>query len=206
MKPVDRLRRLIHFVLLRPAMWLLGLRITNRAQLPDRGPAIVVANHNSHLDTAALLAAFGTRTLDQVRPAAAADYFLRNRVARWLSLRVIGVVPVNRFGEADPLAGCRNALDAGNILLVFPEGTRGEPGRIERFRSGVARLAREWPDVPIIPVHIAGTDRAMPRGSRFPRCRGIQLSVGDPEYLRDPDPATALARLQQHVAALGKAS
>ncbi len=203
MNPLVRLRRLLHIVVLRPVMWVLGLRIANRSQLPDRGPAIVVANHNSHLDTAALLAAFGAATLEQVRPAAAADYFLRNRVARWISMRVIGIVPVDRHDATDPLAACRDALDKGNILLVFPEGTRGEPGRMENFRSGVARLCRQYPDVPIIPVHIAGTDRAMPRGTHFPRCRGIQLNVGDPEFLRDPDPATALARLQQHVAALG---
>lgn len=206
MKLLIHTRRLIHTAVLRPVMWLLGLRITNRSRLPERGPAIVVANHNSHLDTAALLAAFGATTLDHVRPAAAADYFLCNRVVGWISLRIIGVVPVNRHGGADPLAGCRETLDDGDILLVFPEGTRGEPGRMERFRGGVARLARDYPDVPIIPVHIAGTDRSMPRGTHFPRCRGIELSVGQPEYLRDPDPSTALARLQQHVAELGKAS
>lgn len=183
----------------------MGLRVLNRHQLPISGPAIVVANHNSHLDTAALMAAFARPTLDQVRPAAAADYFLRNRFASWISLRVIGVVPVDRRGGADPLAGCRTTLDDGNILLVFPEGTRGEPGRMEHFRSGVARLAREYPDVPVIPVHIGGTDRVMPRGTHFPRCRGIQLNIGQPEFLRDPDPATALARLQQHVGELGAA-
>ncbi|MCP3977070.1 MAG: 1-acyl-sn-glycerol-3-phosphate acyltransferase [bacterium] len=200
-----RTRRLLHRAALRPVMHLMGLRIRNRSQLPAAGPAIVVANHNSHLDTAALMAAFAGSTLDRVRPAAAADYFLRNRVATWISLRVIGVVPVNRRGGADPLAGCRASLGDGNILLVFPEGTRGEPGRMERFRSGVARLAREYPDTPVIPVHIGGTDRVMPRGTHFPRCRGIELNIGRPEFLRDPDPATALARLQQHVAELGGA-
>lgn len=204
MKLLCRTRRLLHQAALRPVMYVMGLRVRNRDLLPAAGPAIVVANHNSHLDTAALMAAFTGSTLNRVRPAAAADYFLRNRVAAWISLRVIGVVPVDRRGGTDPLAGCRTTLDESNILLVFPEGTRGEPGRMERFRSGITRLAREYPDVPVIPVHIGGTDRAMPRGTHFPRCRGIELNVGQAEFLRDPDPATALARLQQHVAELGR--
>lgn len=204
MKPLRRTRRLIHTAVLRPVMRLLGLQVDHRWLLPSRGPAIVVANHNSHLDTAALLAAFDAPTLDLVRPAAAADYFLRNRLASWFSLRLIGVVPVERRGVSDPMAPCRAALDAGNILVLFPEGTRGEPGQMGRFRGGVVRLAHRYPDVPIVPVHIAGTDKALPRGVHFPRCRGIRLNVGAAEYLRDPDPVTALARLEYHVAALGR--
>jgi 1-acyl-sn-glycerol-3-phosphate acyltransferase len=187
-------------------MWILGLRIENPRLLPQQGPAIVVANHNSHLDTAALLAAFPTEALDRVRPAAAADYFLRNRVMAWLSTRVIGVLPVERHGGADPLAACRRALSRGDIVLLFPEGTRGEPGRMERFRGGVAQLARTNPGAPVIPIHIAGTERAMPRGVHFPRCRGIRLTVGSPEQLQDPDPATAVARIQHRVEALGRLS
>jgi len=206
MKPLPRTRRLIHTLVLRPVMRGLGLTVRNAELLPTAGPAIVVANHNSHLDTAALLAAFPGSALHRVRPAAAADYFLRNRLIAWISRRLIGILAVERVSGSDPLAECRAALGRGDVVLLFPEGTRGEPGRMQRFRGGVAALARDLPDLPIVPVHISGTERAMPRGVHFPRCRGIRLTVGRPDYLRDPDPATALARLQYEVEALGRAA
>jgi len=205
MTPLFRIRRLLRRLLLKPLMRLLRLEICGNA-LPATGPAIVVANHNSHLDTAALLAAFPTDSFDRVRPAAAADYFLATRWLRWLSLRIIGVVPVARGGGLNALDGCLEALDRDDILLVFPEGTRGVPGRMEHFRAGVAMLSRLRPAVPVYPVHISGTAEAFPKGCRFPRHRGIRLTVGTPEQIRDPDPATALARLEYRVAELGRAA
>lgn len=195
MKPYHRLRRLIQAIVLRPLMIGLGLTVTNRKQLDMEGPAIVVANHNSHADTAALLAAFPSRVIPRVRPAAAADYFLRNGIVAWATMRIVGIVPVNRSGGAETaLRWCGDALRRGDIVIIFPEGTRGEPGRATRFRRGVAVLAADHPGVPIIPVHIEGAADVLPKGSWLPVPLGIQLVVGDPVLHSQHEPIDRVTR------------
>lgn len=74
----------------------LGLNIINRQNLPSNGPMVVAANHNSHLDTLVLLALFPISMVHKVRPVAAADYFLKNKVSAWLSLNILGIIPIHR--------------------------------------------------------------------------------------------------------------
>ena len=77
-------------------MIVLGLNIRNKESLPLTGPAIVAPNHNSHLDTLTLLSLWPLRSLYNVRPVAAADYFLSNPILAWLSLNIIRIIPIDR--------------------------------------------------------------------------------------------------------------
>ncbi|MBT8248568.1 MAG: 1-acyl-sn-glycerol-3-phosphate acyltransferase [Acidimicrobiia bacterium] len=202
-----RTRRLIHRFLLRPLLRrVVELTVVRGDRLDRRGPAVVVANHNSHLDTAVLLASFPTGRLDHVRPVAAADYFLRNRLLAWFTTRIVGILPLDRHsrGDADPLLGATQALAAGSTLVMFPEGTRGEPGVFGDLKSGVARLARHRPSVPVVPVWLDGCDRAMPKGSRLTHPVRCTVTVGRPLFIR-PDESTAefLIRLRSAMVELG---
>lgn len=145
----------------------LGLNIRRRELLPRHGPAIIVANHNSHLDALVLMTVFGLRRLKYVRPVAAADYFLKNRLRAWFSQNVIGIIPLNRqarAGRNDPLEPVCSALNDQQIVILFPEGTRGEPEKLDEFRTGVAHLAKRHPEVPFFPVFMHGLGKALPRG------------------------------------------
>jgi 1-acyl-sn-glycerol-3-phosphate acyltransferase len=104
---------------------------------------------------------------DRVRPVAAADYFLRNRLLAWFSTRIIGILPIRRSGnpgDPDPIAQLAERLDQGDIIIFFPEGTRGEPERLAEFKSGLARLKQQRPAVPVIPVFLHGLGKALPKG------------------------------------------
>lgn len=165
----DWLRRLILVLIARPvARFVIGMDVYGQERLPASGPAIVAANHNSHIDTLLLLCLFPSRTLHLVRPAAAADHFLASPLSAWFSRNIVRIVPVDRRApNRDVLAGCRDALAAGSILVIFPEGTRGAAEKMGEFKSGVARLAEAFPDAPVVPVYIQGSGRVLPRGSRL---------------------------------------
>ncbi len=165
--PIRWLQIACFALLARPLVWLvLGVNVRGGQRLPRRGPAVILANHNSHLDTLVLMSLFPLGRLHAVRPVAAADYFLRNRLLAWLSLRVLGILPLARDGgdARDPLALAQQALERGEILLLFPEGSRGDPERPARLKPGIAHLARRLPEVPLVPVHLQGLGKALPKG------------------------------------------
>lgn len=174
-----------------PVVWIwLGIRVSGRKKLPVEGPAIIVANHNSHLDVLTLFTLFPLSTLVNVQPVAAADYFLRNKVIGWFALKVIGIIPVFRGAhQANPLQACVDALAAKKIMIIFPEGTRGEPGKFAEIKSGIWHLSQQCPEVPIIPVYMHGLDRSMGKGQKIPVPFFIDIFIDEPLFY-DADKVT----------------
>ena len=162
------LRYFFFLVIVRPlVLVILGLNVRHVERLPQTGPCIVIANHNSHLDTLVLMTLFPMRLLSRIHPVAAMDYFLKNRLLAWFSINIMGIIPVRRGGvtrHEDPLAGCSMALHKGDILILFPEGSRGDPERLEHFKTGIAHLAKRHPNVQITPVFLYGLGKALPKG------------------------------------------
>lgn len=161
------LRWLFFGFIVRPlTLIIIGLNIRHIERLPQKGPAIVVANHNSHLDTLVLMSLFPLKRLSKIHPVAAADYFLRNRLFAWFALNIIGIIPIARKvqAHADPFEAAYTALSQGNILILFPEGTRGQPEQMNHFKNGIARLAKNCADVPIIPIFLHGLGKSLPKG------------------------------------------
>jgi 1-acyl-sn-glycerol-3-phosphate acyltransferase len=162
----------------------IGLRIIDQARLPRLGPAIICANHNSHLDTMVLMTIFPLRLLAKLRPVAAAEYFLRNPLLTWFALQMIGIIPLerNKSHRTDPLAKCSEALERGEILIIYPEGSRGEPESLASFQSGIAHLAKRHPDVPIYPVFIYGLGKVLPKCETVLVPFFCDLAIGKPMF------------------------
>ncbi|HFK3154246.1 1-acyl-sn-glycerol-3-phosphate acyltransferase [Citrobacter sedlakii] len=199
------LRTLFTLCVAWPVIWLwLGLRVRHRERLPTHGPAIIVANHNSHMDVFALLSLFSLRRQGQVHPVAAADYFLRNKWMAWFALNILNIIPVMRKGgDANPLARCEQALREGKTLILFPEGTRGEPGKLAPLKSGLWHLSQRFPEVPIIPVWLTGTERVMAKGNRIPLPLFIDVTIGGAMYA-DPDKRAFMDNLRAQLLALSQ--
>lgn len=206
---ISRYLRFLFFLLVRLAVLiLLGVNVRRKELLPKKGPAIIVANHNSHLDTLVLISLLPMRSLARIHPVAAADYFLTNRYLKWFATHIIGIIPVMRGAagkDYDPLKLCGVALARGDIIILFPEGTRGAPEQISRFKKGIAYLAERFPSVPVTPVFMHGLGKALPKGDWILVPFFCDIFVGD--HLRfESDKTAFLDKLNmqfQYLAAQG---
>jgi 1-acyl-sn-glycerol-3-phosphate acyltransferase len=201
----DRLRQLFFLAVVRPVLALvIGLNVRHAERLPRRGPALVVANHNSHLDVFVLMSLFPLRLLPGLRAVAAADYFLRHRALAWFARQVVGIIPIERgrrSAHRDPLAPVEEALGRGQIVILFPEGTRGEPETLGRLQSGVAHLLQRHPHLPATPVFLHGLGKALPRGEALLVPFFCDVAVGEP-LLWSGDRRRCIGELRERLAAL----
>lgn len=184
----------------------LGLNIRHKEKLPRQGPAIIVANHNSHLDTMVLMTILPRHLLSITRPVAAADYFLRNKYFAWFALKVVGILPIRRKRENrhdNPLKPVHESLRKGNILIFFPEGSRGEPERRTNFKGGIAKLSSEHPDIPIVPIVMHGLGKALPKGEGLLVPFFCDVFIGDALYWSG-DKNSFMDRLEQSMESLSK--
>jgi 1-acyl-sn-glycerol-3-phosphate acyltransferase len=143
-------------------------------------PCIVVSNHNSMFDVYVLSMLFPYRALPSVRCAAAADTFSSGLVGWFCSVTLNPILVTRKPRTRDPLAEVRESLERGESLIIFPEGTRGEPGIIEPFKAGIGEIALSFPQVPIYPCFIAGIERVWPRGTWLPLPFNVEILVGEP--------------------------
>lgn len=157
------------------AWWLCGgLRVTGRA---PHGPAVIVANHRSHADSAALLAALPAGT--EVVFAAAADYWCGSATRRAVTKALIPTLPVPREGGGAYLtlrAAARPVLRRGGVVVVYPEGTRCGAASLGAFKAGALHLARDLA-VPLVAAAVDGTQHVLPKGGRF-RPAGVGVRFG----------------------------
>ena len=161
--------------------------ITGQHHLPnDGGSFVLVANHASHLDALCLLSALPREVLDRAYPVAAEDYFFASLPRLAAAAIFINAIPFGRQSHVrSSMDRCRRLLrERGNILIIFPEGTRSATGEIAPFRPGIGNLLAGL-DVPAVPCAIVGSHRAMHKGAIIPRPRKLRLIIGRPRSFGD---------------------
>lgn len=181
----DRLIKMVFFGLfVRPIVFIiLGLNIHGREKLPKNGPAVLAANHNSHLDTLVLMSLFPLSKIHKIRPVAAADYFLKNRFLAWFSLTCLGIIPLDRSGNTDKnklFSACYKALKTRDILIIFPEGSRGSPEQLSTIKKGLFHLVDDHAEIQVTPVVLHGLGVALPRGEALFVPFNCDVVIGEP--------------------------
>ena len=159
-------------LILTPSM---GFRVYGRENLPKTGGAIIASNHQSFLDPVAL----GAAADRQLRYLARRTLFENPAFAALI--RSLGALEFGRDGV--DAAGARemiSALERGELVAMFPEGTRTADGEIGRIKPGVGLLARRA-RVPVVPAALDGLYNAWPRTRKYPGVRGpIRVAFGEP--------------------------
>jgi 1-acyl-sn-glycerol-3-phosphate acyltransferase len=137
---------------------------------PKAEQRIYFANHQSHFDLLLIWAALPHELRATTRPIAARDYWTATPFKHWLTREVFHAVYVNRqrTDDQDPLEPLAEALQHGDSLVIFPEGTRSNKGAPQPFKSGLYNLAQQFPQVQLIPAWIDNVQRVMPKGEVVP--------------------------------------
>jgi 1-acyl-sn-glycerol-3-phosphate acyltransferase len=192
--------------------FLLGLiRILTGAQArwwgcpPKAEQRIYFANHQSHADLVMIWAALPKELRHGTRAVAARDYWTKTKFKHWITSAVFNVIYVSRerHAEEDPLEPLIDALNAGDSLILFPEGTRGHADEPQAFKAGLYNLALKFPQIELIPAWIANVQRVMPKGEVVPVPVLCSVTFGAPMKLQPGEERQAfLQRARNAVIAL----
>jgi 1-acyl-sn-glycerol-3-phosphate acyltransferase len=179
-------------------VWLYGLRVVGRENWPDTGGALVCANHQSLFDPP-LVGLTCPRRMNYL----ARDTLFKIPILAQL-IKFLDAIPIDREGVG--LSGLKETLrrlKAGELVLIFPEGTRTHNGEVAPLKPGFIAVARKC-RVPLIPVGLDGAYQAWPRTARFPRPGRIAVAIGPPitvAQLAELSDSDLLSLLQQRILA-----
>lgn len=173
---------LFKYVFIGPLLAALGRpTIEGLENVPSRGPLILASNHQAVLDSFYLPLKVNRR----ITFLAKSEYFtgpgLKGALQKWF-FTAVGQVPIDRTGAdaaQDALNAGMRVIEKGNLLGIYPEGTRSPDGRLYKGKTGMARLALQT-GVQVVPVAMIGTDKMNPIGSKVWRPTKIAIKIGKP--------------------------
>ena len=191
------LAKLMSFLLLGFIRLLTGAQARWYGYPPKAEQRIYFANHQSHADLVLIWAALPHELRSITRPIAAKDYWTQSKFKRWITTEVFNAVYVDRMGGkapadtntapteppapvTDPLEPLVAALESGDSIIIFPEGTRGHADEPQPFKSGLYTLACRFPDVVLVPAWINNVQRVMPKGEVVPVPILCSVTFGTP--------------------------
>jgi 1-acyl-sn-glycerol-3-phosphate acyltransferase len=185
--------QLIYSLLIRNFLKLfVGVKFQNARFLLKEKQFIIVANHNSHLDTLAILASLPSKIISKVKPVAAQDHFGKTKFKEKLSNYFINTLLIQRKRDKDnidndPIHKMIKALDNGYSLILFPEGTRGAPEVQQPLKPGIGYVLSERPLIKYVPAFMKGMGKAMPKDDNLIVPHNSSLVYGNPTTVESND-------------------
>ena len=199
------LAKLMSYFLLGLVRLLTGSQARWHGCPPKAEQRIYFANHQSHADLIMIWAALPKELRSRTRPIAAKDYWTRTPFRQWITTAVFNAIYVERerTDDQDPLQPLYDALESGDSIILFPEGTRGYADEPQPFKSGLYNLALKYPEVVLVPAWINNIQRVMPKGEVVPVPVLCSVTFGVPIQLDESEERRAfLDRARQAVIAL----
>ena len=145
--------------------------------LPNHGPVILVANHLSYADHLIIGAYVATKANRHFHFLAKKEYFY-GYLKHWHNY--VGAIPIDRQkGGKSAIKLALKAIRYGKLIIIYPEGTRSLTGKIQRAKTGVARLAL-MSKAPVVPIGLIGTFEILPKGKYIPRLKKAEMHIGKP--------------------------
>ncbi|HXW34582.1 MAG TPA: lysophospholipid acyltransferase family protein, partial [Acidimicrobiales bacterium] len=168
------------------------VEVDGKSKVPASGPVILAPVHRSFMDFFAVSEATPRKVFYMAKD----DLWSKPRFGNFLES--LGAFPVHREGaDRQALDRSREVLEHGEVLILFPEGTRRTGSRVSDLHEGAAFLAART-GAALVPIGIGGTDKAMPKGSHLIRPVKVYLEVGDPLYPPPPSDRGRVPRSQVH--------
>ena len=165
---------------------IIGVSFSDNEPFRQHKQFLVLGNHNSHLDTMSILASLPWSRIGEVHPVAAGDYFGKNPILSFFTRTFVNVLLINRNKDPSmpqkPLEVMDQYLKEGRSLLIFPEGSRGEPEKLQEFKAGAAILLNKNPSIPFIPVFMSGMGKVLPKGDGLVVPQECSIQIGDPVF------------------------
>ena len=155
--------------------------VTGLENIPKDGGVILASNHLSVIDSVILPLVIDRR----IYFLAKSDYFTGKGFKNWAVKHFLlgtGMIPIDRSGGKASEASLNTGLGVvarGDVLGIYPEGTRSPNGKLYRGRTGIARMLLEG-RVPVVPIAMVDTDKVMPIGAKLPKVRRIGIVIGEP--------------------------
>ena len=197
--------KLMGYFLLRLIRLLPGAQARWYGCPPKAEQRIYFANHQSHADLVMVWAALPQELRHVTRAIAARDYWTKTPFRQWLISAVFNVIYVarDRTSEEDPLEPLLEALDRGDSIILFPEGTRGHQELPQPFKAGLYNLALKCPQAVLVPAWINNVQHVLPKGEVVPVPVQCSVTFGAPMRLEpDEDRHAFLERARNAVVAL----
>ncbi|MDF1695311.1 MAG: lysophospholipid acyltransferase family protein [Saprospiraceae bacterium] len=179
-----------------------GVKFDDSSFLVEEKQFIILANHNSHLDTMSLMASLPRSLVHKVKPVAALDHFGKTKFQERMSNFFINtlLIPRKRDKENpanDPIHKMIQALDNGYSLILFPEGTRGEPEQEQPLKPGIGLVLSQRPDVKFVPAYMKGMGKSMPKGDNLILPYNASLTYGKATHVQSTKVGEILSQLEE---------
>ena len=181
---------------------IVGIKYVNKEALKKSDPFIIVANHNSHVDAMALMSALSFSQLKKTHPVAAGDYFGKSPFKAFITRLFTNSLLIRRSKDANganPIEMMSDSLQKGDSLILFPEGSRGEPQKMQQFKKGIGIILQKNPNIAYIPVYMTGMGRILPKGETLLVPFDSYVIFGEPSYCKSEDVDEIVKEIEQKI-------
>ena len=168
---------------------LTGVKYKHAEVLSEAKQFIIIANHNSHIDTLALMSAMPKYKIVEVKPVAAGDYFGTTKWKSFITVLFTNALLIPRCcslknKSKDPFRIMMKALKRGQSLIVYPEGSRGKANEIQEFKNGIGHILLKFPHIAYIPTYIENTGKVLPKDALVPIPFNCKVVFGELQYCK----------------------